>query len=244
MNRRLHGRNLWLLVPGLAVSLFAVSAIVLPVGSDGLGAGIGVRPGLAPTLARWARDIHDGFWRGGTAQVMLAHPVALGDRARAIQSCERGQAEQAVALYKRIGVATEDDRGALFGLAEYLITDGNYERCEWYVKQADHLLGGGTLRNNLAWHYSQTNQRLSQALDLALMSVAEDRDASNVDTLAWVYYRLGEFRLAKNIANETLAFHSSWLGDFGQWSEQAAKESSRKLLARLDAGLPADAPID
>ncbi|MBI2300219.1 MAG: hypothetical protein HYU66_14950 [Armatimonadetes bacterium] len=239
--------KLWLMAPGLAAAVFAVLAILLPVGSDGLGAYAGSEPGVAPALGRWARDIHDGFWRRPAAPLMLRFVTPgspaeesasrLGDHARARLLCHRGKAEEAVALYRKLGVLTPEDEAALFDLNDWLVVNGNYNRCEWYAKEADKLLGGGILRNNLAWHYTQVNRRAHQALDLALMSVAEDRNPCNVDTLAWAYFRNGKRDLAAKLARETLAFERPWFTDPSSWQEEAAQDSSRRLLGLLGAAV-------
>lgn len=227
-------RHDWLMVPGAAVALFAIAAIVLPLGSDGLGAYVGLEPGVAPSLARWARDIHDGFW-GPARPVMARVPerAVTTDRVRALELCAKGEAEAAVALYEQIGVLTPADEEALFELNEYLIVNGEYDRAEWYAPKADRLLGGGVLRNNLAWHYTQVNIRPKQALDLALNSVAEDRNACNVDTLAWAYYRNGEYATAESVAKETLDFRTTWLSGLAAWEEQEARRSSERLLQMI-----------
>lgn len=238
--RGIH-RHIWLLLPGLWTAAFAVTAIVCPVGSDGLGARLNNVPGPVPGLARLARDIHDGFWQ--------PHAVRPGwavsrdpERTRAQWLCYRGRAEEAVAAYQQLRVRTEDDRAALWQLADRLVIDGDYDRCEQYVRAADRLLGGGSLRNNLAWHFTQTDQRSRAALDLALSSVGDDRNACNVDTLAWAYYRNGELAVARSIARETLAFPSgrtSW-----SYEEDEAKDSSRRLLKLLDdAELALPSPV-
>jgi hypothetical protein len=144
--------------------------------------------------------------------------------------CRRGEAEQAVALYKRIGVTSLADHEALYQLSERLVVDANYDRCEWYARAADELLHGNILRNNLAWHYTQADIRQQQALDLALASVADGRDACNVDTLAWAYFRDGQPEVAASVARETLAFGD---GSPDPYDGPRAKESSRRLLGLM-----------
>ncbi|NUQ00006.1 MAG: hypothetical protein HUU35_09135, partial [Armatimonadetes bacterium] len=176
-------RHLWLMAPGLAVVCFTLASIALPVGSDGLGAHLEQGSCPASSMAHWARDLHDGFWR--TAGANPAPPVSSRSIAQAF--CAGGEAEQAIALYRRIGVRNEDDIASLCALAERLTLAGDWTRAEWYVREADMLLHGGMLRNNLAWHYTQTDQRPSQALALALSATLADRVAATVDTLAWAY---------------------------------------------------------
>lgn len=237
MNASVRTRQGWLLVPGTVILSFAVASILLPVGSDGLGAGLGHQPGFGPSLARWSRDLHDGFWcRPGLVLSRTAVPVrpAEGERALARQLCRRGEAEQAVAIYQRIGVVESADHDAVWELASWLILNGQYDRAERYAREADILVGGGTFRNNLAWHYTQTNQRPSQALALALSSVTANREACSVDTLAWAFYRNGRLADARQTARETLAFDDGGLAPFLVYERQQAKDSSRRLLTLLD----------
>lgn len=219
-----------LLAPGTAVALFALAAIALPVGSNGLGQYASAQAGAAPALARWARDIHDGFWHNADAVAIDRHDL----RERAQVLCALGEAEEAVAIYRDLSRLTWQDRDALWTLADRLVIDGQYLRAEWYVRQADALLDGNMLRNNLAWHYTQTDQRAEAALDLALESVSAGRNACNVDTLAWAYWRNGELAEARATAHETLRFSGVGLGMVDFETEQA-KESSRALLHILDA---------
>jgi tetratricopeptide (TPR) repeat protein len=224
--RRPWFRNsLFFAVPGAALVTFVLAAIVLPVGSLGLGSE--ARDGLAG----WARDLHDGFWRYGR-QVVVHLSAPTGAHAQARLRCLRGEAEEALALYQRIGLAGPADREALWQLGAQLIVMGDYDRCERYVRAADRLLDSGGLRNNLAWHYVQTGQRTQQALDLALSSVADSRQPTNVDTLAWAYHRDGQLAVARNVAREVLAFPATGYG-CSAYELGKAQESSRKLLALL-----------
>ena len=215
-------KSVLLLAPSAAVAVFALAAIALPVGANGLGGA--ARDGLAG----WARDIHDGFWRGAPA---LLSTVGVSDSPhRQAQSlCRLGQAEEAVTLYEKIGVRGEADEDALFGLLDRLVVEGDWTRCEWFAPRGDALMHTGALRNNLAWHYTQANLRPEKALDLALASVAEERRGYNVDTLAWAYYRDGQRGLAANIAREAIALCDGR----HDWESAHSAASSRKLLSVL-----------
>ncbi len=237
MRTRTGATRPWLLLPGGAVLLFALASIALPVGSDGLGASLDDRADAATALAHWARDIHDGYWQGqGTPRALADRREArpLTDRSLAQALCDRGQARDAVALYRRIGVRTEADRAALFHLNEVLIANADYDLAEWYAPQGDQLVGGGTLRNNLAWHYTQAEIRHVTSLRLALSAVTSDRNACSVDTLAWAYWRVGRHADAVRTAQETLKFTALDGGVLDvDWEVNEAKASSRRLLDRI-----------
>ena len=222
-----YHKSLLMMAPGALVALFAMSAIVLPVGSDGLG-----RHAATP-LAAWAADIHDGFW-SGTFRTLAAVQSSSGDAAhqRARQLCALGDADEAMALYHRIGVQSWADYEAIYDLNERLIVDAKWDLAERTAAASDRLLSSGLLRNNLAWHYTQANLRTEKALNLALASVADGRDVCNVDTLAWAYYRDGQYAVARGVARETLSFAAG--SGLSAENTERAKASSRRLLMLLD----------
>lgn len=229
--------KLWPTLPGLAAATFAIASILLPVGRDGLGRHLGDAPGLLPTLGRWARDLHDGFWQRSDAPgaVLTFHRPLSAQRRRAQELCWLGQAREAVALYREIGVLTDSDRQALLELGARLICDANHDLGEWYVHEGDRLLGGAILRNNLAWHYTQLGIRPKQALALAAEAVADNRNACNLDTLAWAHYRSGSPGAAREMAQATLAVDAPWLTKLLSEQQELAKQSSRHLLTLLQA---------
>lgn len=235
------GRKSWPTWPGVAVCAFSLASIVLPVGSHGLGADLG--DGGGPTLAarRWARDIHDGFWSRPTADAVRGtfsfHAPGSDERRRAVELCAAGRAREAVAIYDQIGALTATDQQALMDLAAHLLCDADYAECEWFAREGDRLLGGSRLRNNLAWFYTQRQMRPRAALDLALGSVADARNATNVDTLAWAYWNADDPERARLVATETLAFDETYLTTLSRHQQAQAQASSRELLTALDSGL-------
>ncbi|MBI5832262.1 MAG: hypothetical protein HZB16_08145 [Armatimonadetes bacterium] len=221
-----YHKSVLMMAPGALVALFAMSSIVLPVGSDGLGSQ------ATTPLAAWACDIHDGFWQGGL-QSLLMTDTSDPEHRRARQLCLLGDADEAMALYHRIGVRSIADYEAIYSLNERLVMDAKWDVAERTAVASDKLLRSGLLRNNLAWHYTQANLRPAQALNLALASVADARDVCNVDTLAWAYYRDGQLAVARGVAKETLAFPAT--SGLRGGNTERAKESSRRLMALIDA---------
>lgn len=239
-------RKFWPMVPGLAVAGFAIAAVILPVGSDGLGAHVSRAPGVLPATARWARDIHDGFWRPkphvtlvSTRRNSFGSPLS-NQRRRAQELCWLGRAREAVALYREIGVLTDSDRQALLGLGARLVYDADHDLSEWFAREGDRLLGGAILRNNLAWHYTQLGIRQHTALELAMQAVMENRTACNVDTLAWAQFGVGNRRAARETAEATLAIDDPWLTPLLREQQELAKQSSRRLLDILRSGQSAE----
>ena len=240
-SRGRHSSRTWLLLPGTAVALFAIASIVLPIGSAQVGAVDYSRPGLAPSLARFAQDIHDGFWSRRAMAIDFVCPTFTAD-SEGLLYAQRGEAREAIAAFQETGLRSEQDRWALYDLLDRLIVDGKFDLAEWYVREADILLSGGGLRNNLAWHYTQVDMRPETALALALSSVTAEREAFNVDTLAWAYYRNGDLVHAIGAARQTLDFHRTWMSG-ENYDDVQSKESSRKLLAILSERQPEQSSV-
>lgn len=239
MEHSVFGKRGWLLTPGLAVVVFTLCSIALPVGHRDSGALYRRDPGVVGALARWAADLHDGFWQPTARPVLASVSAVRASRGAGVELCRRGLAEEAVRYYKAQRSLSLDDREALFNLLDYLIVNADYDRAEWYAREGDMLLHGGVLRNNLAWHYTQARIRPDMALALALSSVTSDRNPCAVDTLAWAYFRNGMYRDAVKTANETLAADRSWGSSLMGYEDEHAKQSSRKLLALIGTDKPA-----
>lgn len=234
MEQTVFGKRGWVLVPGLVVLVFTLASLALPVGQGERGASFRRDPGMVGALARWAAELHDGYWHRN-ARPGLSMTPGLNERGRSagIELCRRGLAEEALAYYHQHRYLSLADREALFELLNYLIVNGEYDRAERYAREGDMLLHGGVLRNNLAWHYTQTRLRPTTALALALSSVAADRNICAVDTLAWAYWRCNMTSDAVRTANQTLAFNSPWGSSLMRYEEDRAKASSRKLLGLM-----------
>lgn len=229
-------RRTWLLVPGTAVAMFAIASIVMPVGRDQVGP---VPPacGIAPALAQFAQDLHDGFWsRRSASRGMFGERLQafVEPETEGLRYCLMGQPREAIAAFQATGLRDENDRQGLYDLLDRLVVDGQYDLAEWYVREADILLGGGGLRNNLAWHYTQVEIRPETALALALSSVTAEREPYNVDTLAWAYYRNGDVRHAIESAHSAIGMEQPGRHGLGAWQDEESRESSRRLLRLIE----------
>ncbi len=223
----------WLLMPGTAVALFAIASIMLPIGRAQVGPVADGRCGIAPALASFAQDIHDGFWsRRGVPLGCLAD-LAVAD-SEGLRYCRMGLAREAIAAFQTGGPLDPNERQGLYDLLDRLVMDGSFDLAEWFVREADMLLIGGGLRNNLAWHYTQVDIRPETALALALSSVTAERLPFNVDTLAWAYYRNGDLASAVATAQEAVTMSVPGRGGLAAYDDEASRESSRKLLRLMD----------
>lgn len=235
----------WLLLPGLTVVIFTLVSIVCPIGSDQIGPLPRHWPGLMPAAARFAQDLHDGFWHSAVpvSGCDTARPFVGGDRGFAgglsgTMDIDRDRAcAQRALVALREGRLTPDD---LFETLDRclvrLCQGGSYDAAEAFAREVDRTLGSGTFRNNLAWYYTQDNRRVEQALALAQASVATQREPYNVDTLAWAYYRCGDLVQAVATAREVL----DWPEGRGEvWGERVgpvdpeAAQSSQTLLETI-----------
>lgn len=225
----------WLLVPGTVVALFAIASIVLPIGSAQVGRVPAGEAGGA-VLARFAQDIHDGFWQRRGANMgcfEVSCQTIADDESEGLRYCRMGQAREAIAAFQTGGELDENERQALYDLLDRLVMDGKFDLAEWYVREADMLLHGGGLRNNLAWHYTQVDMRSETALALALSSVTAEREPFNVDTLAWAYYRNGDLQHAVEAANEAITMSVPNRFGWAAYDDAESRESSRRLLKKI-----------
>jgi tetratricopeptide (TPR) repeat protein len=60
------------------------------------------------------------------------------------------------------------------------------------------------LLNNLAYHFADENYKIDEALELALEAAQRDPRAYILDTLAWCYYRSGQYKEALDVMNRAL----------------------------------------
>lgn len=62
-----------------------------------------------------------------------------------------------------------------------------------------------TLLNNYAYNLSERNEKLDEALEMSKKSIEkEPRNSSFLDTLGWIYYKLGQFDLALKYIRQSL----------------------------------------
>ena len=74
----------------------------------------------------------------------------------------------------------------------YALTEGNVEKSQkWYLKAV--RMGSGNAANNLAYSWINVDLFIEQALELSKLAVALDPNPSNLDTLAWIYFKKKNF---------------------------------------------------
>lgn len=76
-----------------------------------------------------------------------------------------------------------------------------------YHKALSYDLNNAMVMNNFAYHLSVTGKSLKQALQMAKRATElSPNNATYLDTLAWVYYKLGEFEQAKKVMQQAMSF--------------------------------------
>lgn len=76
-----------------------------------------------------------------------------------------------------------------------------------YYKALNYNLENAMVLNNFAYHLSETGKNLKQALQMAERATKiTPNNATYLDTLAWVYYKLGEYEQAKKVMQQAMSF--------------------------------------
>jgi tetratricopeptide (TPR) repeat protein len=142
---------------------------------------------LSPRFARAeARDIDSGLFVEMAAALSRAY-TELGDTGRAVD------------VYEAVRKRMPDSPQALFSLAAAYETDGKYDRAERVFReiiQADE--SHAPALNYLGYMLADRNQKLTEALGFIKRALAiDDNNAAYLDSLGWVYYRMGDFESAR-----------------------------------------------
>ena len=76
-----------------------------------------------------------------------------------------------------------------------------------YYKALNLNMDNAIVLNNFAYHLSVNNKNLKQALQMAKRATElSPNNATYLDTLAWVYYKLGEYEQAKKVMQQAMSF--------------------------------------
>ena len=78
---------------------------------------------------------------------------------------------------------------------------------EAYDKALNYNLENAMVLNNYAYHLSVSNKSLNRALLMAKRAnELKPNDATYLDTLAWIYYKLGQYEEAKKVMQQAMSF--------------------------------------
>ena len=76
-----------------------------------------------------------------------------------------------------------------------------------YKKALKFDPNNSSVLNNYAYHLSVEGKQLSLALEMAIKAtMLSANNATYLDTLAWVYYKLGEYEQAKKVMQQAMSF--------------------------------------
>ncbi|HMQ70207.1 MAG TPA: tetratricopeptide repeat protein [Ignavibacteria bacterium] len=117
-----------------------------------------------------------------------------------------GNNKDAITAFEKAIEINPEDLNSLSTLALAYNTEGNYKRSNEIYEIALKLdPQNPLLLNNYAYNLSERGEKLDEALEMA--KIAVDRDpgnASYLDTIGWIYFKLGKYKSAKTNIEKSL----------------------------------------
>jgi tetratricopeptide (TPR) repeat protein len=181
--------------------------------------------------------------READADLLAAEQVAAGQRGVLLASQAFLQAqrpEKAVPLLEQASRTAPGDRTILFQLGAASERAGNLEQAEKVFKQIlETHPDDAAVLNYLGYMWADNNQNLQEAKVMIQKAVdQEPKNGAYVDSLGWVYYRLGDYERAEQLLSEAAALvpdDATILGHLGDVylrlgdRERAAEQYRRAL---------------
>jgi len=127
-------------------------------------------------------------------------------------SLQRGNREtDAIPFFERAIELNPYDVGILSTLALAYDNQGNYSKSEAMYERALKIEPQNPLvLNNYAYNLSERNTNLDRALSMAKTAVGkEPGNASYLDTIGWIYFKLKKYKLAKDFIEKSLAINGN-----------------------------------
>ncbi len=141
----------------------------------------------------------------------LEHPIHSPKATSNLGMCRylRGDVEGALALWR--GIADEVSE-ANYNLANYYFSSGRIDSATIAYEKALELdPNDSDAMNGLAWSLAEREESLDRALRLAKRATELDPSGTNLDTLGWVYYKIGDLDAAVEVFQRCIE----------EWGEQA-----------------------
>jgi tetratricopeptide (TPR) repeat protein len=109
-----------------------------------------------------------------------------------------GNKTEALEIFKRANKLNPENILIIDVLAMLYEEFGNLHKCDSLYEHAlKHFPDNDLLMNNYAYILSERNERLEYAFSLARNALEKQPDnAAYLDTIGWIYYRLGQYELA------------------------------------------------
>jgi Tfp pilus assembly protein PilF len=110
-----------------------------------------------------------------------------------------GRNEDAVHVLEKSRVLNPKDINALSQLALVYVGMKKYDECDRLYEEGLKLdPTNATILNNYSYSLADRNLQIERALEMATKAVAAQPDnTSFLDTIGWVYFRLGDFKQAE-----------------------------------------------
>lgn len=90
---------------------------------------------------------------------------------------------------------------------QYYELDQTRKSYDAYYKALKYNADNAVVLNNFAYHLSVTGKSLKQALTMSQRATTlSPNNATYLDTLAWVYYKLGRYEEAKKVMQQAMSF--------------------------------------
>ena len=90
---------------------------------------------------------------------------------------------------------------------QYYELDQTRKSYDAYYKALKYNAENAVVLNNFAYHLSVTGKSLKQALTMSQRATTlSPNNATYLDTLAWVYYKLGRYEEAKKVMQQAMSF--------------------------------------
>lgn len=127
-------------------------------------------------------------------------------------SLQRGNREtDAIPFFERAIELNPYDVGILSTLALAYDNQGDYTKSEEMYERALKIEPQNPLvLNNYAYNLSERNKNLDKALTMAKIAVGkEEGNASYLDTIGWIYFKLKNYKLARNFIEKSLAVNGN-----------------------------------
>jgi len=127
-------------------------------------------------------------------------------------SLQRGNKEiDAIPFFEKAIALNPNDIGILSTLALAYDNLGNYSKSEEMYERALRLDPQNALvLNNYAYNLSERNVNLERALSMAKTALGKEAgNASYLDTIGWIYFKLKNYKLAKNFIEKSLAINGN-----------------------------------
>ena len=122
----------------------------------------------------------------------------------------QGRTGEAVGYYEISSESNPQDINVLSAMALAYNTLGNYDKSnEAYEKALRIDPNNPLILNNYAYNLSERGEKLDKALEMATIAIdVEPENASYLDTIGWIYFKLKKYKLAEKYIRKSLSINA------------------------------------